>query len=240
MPIKTDEHGLPLDARAPLGLAPQNFLFEDLDDDTRPIVQPLVAAYETAVLTVGKAFDVRDAALANPALNDSAKVLVVEQYNQKQLPVVLKLMQNAHDVLQKQIAHLEGEMTAPLESTATSSIAREIRDHVKGKKPAEVRKILLHAIEHQDRETVGALLGVKQGYLVGLSDIEVQEMTRRWREKTTPKSAKRLAIAQRAFDLHGQRANLIHGALAKARGADANTARNVTAAAARMEKALAR
>src|SRR5690606_30673747 len=81
--------------------------------------------------------DARAAAAKNPVLNDAAQLLMTQDFADKVFARIAKHMDGAKANLDRGIAHIEGELAAPVTAKAAASVAAEIRSYAKGLETGE-------------------------------------------------------------------------------------------------------
>jgi hypothetical protein len=187
-----DDKELPMHTTVTLGLHPQQFQFEELDDATRPFVQPAIAAFSLAVTGLHAVHEARDVASRNPSLNESAVTLQVAAYADKRMAEITRAIDRASDTLKSQIAHTEQELQKPLEATVHTNTSAELRQLVRAMTAGERRKLVTDSIAANDMTVLSSVLAAHP-LLSGLTVLERDQYTRLYREKTQPGLAKRLA-----------------------------------------------
>lgn len=211
----------PIDSRVTPTLHSENVKqVEGYSDDTAPYLAPVMEAFDSAYLTIGKLHDARDAAERNGAWSEGQKVLVVADAAFKQQQTLLRKFDNLTKTLDQQIKSMDEMLSGPLQQKAgVGSINTEIRNHVRDM-PAEKRqKFLEDALARKDVTTLTALLGAP-AYLSGLMDAEVTYYTRKYHELNHPEVVQRLTALRGAKTMVEERGPLIMGQVEKAMGAD--------------------
>lgn len=146
-------------------------------------------------------------------------------------------MDGAKANLDRGIAHIEGELAAPVTAKAAASVAAEIRTYAKGLETGERMSFVQRAIADGDETTVSSLLGAPP-YLSGLTRDMQAILTRQWHERNSPQLAQRLKAMTGARDLIVQRGGLVFKELEKAVGAPPHKVAALRAAKTAAEKAF--
>ncbi|MBY0321613.1 MAG: hypothetical protein K2X72_23020 [Reyranella sp.] len=200
-------------------LHPENVRqIDGYDDDTASLLAGTVAAFATAYEGVGAVWTAKDVVNQNSAWTDERKIIELSKHAQRQFDTIAKRFDSTASLLSKQIAHIEGELTAPVESKAALSISREIREHVKGLSSDQRMTFLERAITDGDATSLTALLGAP-AYLSGMNAEMKAIYVRRYRERLEPVKAKRLKALNAARELIIERGALVFKELEKAVGA---------------------
>lgn len=207
------------------------------DDNTRAYLAPTEEAFTTAYTRIQAVWDTRAAVEKDTSRNEDAKILQVDAFASKHLDHITRTFDRTRDNLNKSIASIERELTAPVETRAGVSVAREIRAYCKALKTEERIGFIKRAIDAGDEATVSSLLGAPS-YLSGLTPELQQVYTKVYREKNMPDVAKRLRAMTGARDMIEQRAGLVFGQMEKAIGAPAHKVRKLRDASTAAEKAL--
>lgn len=209
----------PIDTRVSSALHEGNVANVDgYSEETAPLLASTMEAFSDAYITIGKIFDARAAASANKAWTESQQVIHVADAAFKAQQRLLKKFDGLSATLDKQITHLEQELSTPLESKAVMSIAAEIRKHAKDMASDQRHHFLRHAIDEGDATTVSAILGAPS-YLSGLDAKFAKTYTRLWHERMNPATATRLKAVRNAKALVDERVGLIMPQIEKAIGA---------------------
>lgn len=189
-------------------------------DDTKGYVNAAVEALSTAYDSLGKIHEAKAAASKNPAFNEHQQVLVVADFAEKHQTFVAQKFDSAVASLTKGIDAMDAMLNDPVKANAErSSVAAEIRAHIKGLTYEQRQKFLSDAHEAGDTETLRAVLGAP-GFLSGITEVERQVRTRLMHEKNSPETANRLKVMRAARDMLLQRGGLVFGEVEKALGAD--------------------
>lgn len=173
---------------------------------------PLLGATETAVSEAFEALksihDAKAAAATNPTLNEWAQLIAVDSHATKRMDKVYAAWSRTTDTLNNNIATMEKELYAPVESRASRTMATEIRQHFAGLKDGEKMKALKLAIDNGDETTATAVLGAPS-YLSGLSEELHAEYLRDWHNAQRPVEAKKIRAMQAAADMLNDRYKLL-------------------------------
>lgn len=228
-----------IDTRITPALHPLNV--QELDgysEETAGILSKTESAFAHAYEQLGKVFDASEAVRADPTLTEAAAVLRIADYGDKAFMGMAMRFDDAAANLKTIITSIETELTAPVESKASSSLSAEIRSYVAKLPDGERMSFVVKAIKDSDTRTASAILGAP-AYLSGLTGDMQTVLTRQFHEHSNPLQAKRLKAAQAGLDLIGERANLVFSAIQKAVGADHKKVARYRAAAAKTAKAFA-
>lgn len=144
--------------------------------------------------------------------------MIVAEYAEKHQTAITKKFDSAVSNLTKGIESMEVMLNDPIKANAErSSIASEIRAHVKNMSVDQRLQFLSHAHQNGDIESLRAVLGAP-GYLSGISEEERQVRTRMLHEKQSPETASRLKVMRAALDMLERRSGLVLTAVEKAIG----------------------
>ncbi len=227
-----------VDVRITPSLHPNNVKQVDgYDDDTAPYLAPVETAFSEAYLGIAQVIDARAAAAKNPVLNEAGQLIMTQDFADKIFSRIAKHMDGAKANLDKGIAHIEGELSAPVKSKAGSVEGSEIRAHVAKLPTGERLGFLQRALDELDHDTLTAVLGARP-YLSGLTGEMQKQFLRLYHERNSPNLAKRLKAMASARDLILQRSGLVHKALEKAVGCPPHKAAALRAAQTAAEKAF--
>jgi hypothetical protein len=225
-----------IDIRVTPALHPNNVMeINGYDSDTEAILGPTVTAFSEAYIAIGKVHDAREAAKRNPTWNENQQIIQTDDFAQKQLARIAKGFDSVRGNLEKGIAHLEKELSAPVENKAATSIADAVRGHLKGLTTDERMKVIREAIEESDHSVATAALGAP-AMLSGLDKKMQAVLLRMYHERHNPGMAKRLKVMQSAKALIEDRGGLVFGELEKAVGAKPHHARALREAKTAAEK----
>lgn len=191
---------------------------EGYNDATAHYLAATDTAFSTAYEGLRAVHDARETAEKNPGWNEAQRLIQVDKFAKKKCEQITRTFAKTEADLRTNIAQVEKELTAPVESRAGTSISAEIRAHVKAMATTERHTFIQQAIAGGDTTTVGALVGAP-AYLSGLT-VEMQKLyLRQHREMMAPELAQRLKAMQGALALIEQRVGLLFGEIDKAVGA---------------------
>jgi len=196
------------------------------DEQTALVLAPTVTAFDTAYQAVIAVSEAREAAKTNPTWNEAQQILHSDDLARRKLEQVTKTFDSVRANLVKGIAHLEGELNAPVTAKAAASVASEIRSFVRAMKTEERHKFIQEALDSGDEVSVSSLLGAPP-YLSGLTADFQQTYTRMWHEKTSPDMAKRLRAMVGAKEMIERNGPLVFSAMEKAVGAPPHKAKRL-------------
>jgi plasmid stability protein len=174
----------------------------------------------------------------NPSWPEERKILETNNLARRKLDQVTRVFDAELSRLGKAVAHLEGELTAPLTMKAAASIAQEIRAHVKAMNTEQRHDFVRAALDSGDEVTFSSACAAPP-YLSGLTSDLQQSFSRFWHEKQSPDMAKRLRAMQGAKAMIEQRAGLVFPELTKAVGAPPHKAKRLREANTAAERAFA-
>jgi hypothetical protein len=224
------------------GYALQPGVFEHMEgvtDETRRFVEPAIAAFQAAVEGLGAVRDLRDLAAENASLTEEARVLRVAEFADKKVIDISKKIDFATSTLTKQIAHTETELNKPLEATVHVTASAEIRSLARAMTPGDRRALVMSSIQDGDMTILSALL-TAHPLTTGLTKLEVEQFTRRYREKMQPELSSRLTLMQRALGILHERGGLVVMQAEKLIGAPRQKVNALRVQEAKFAKALAR
>lgn len=228
-----------IDTRITPALHPLNV--QELDgysEETAGILATTESAFAHAYQQLGKVFDASEAVRSDPTLTEAAAVVRIADYGDKAFTGMAQRFDAAAANLKTIVASIETELTAPVESRASSTLSAEIRSYVAKLPDGERMSFVMKAIKDDDTRTASAILGAP-AYLSGLTSDMQAVLTRQFHEHSNPLQAKRLKAAQAGLELIGGRANLVFSQIQKAVGADHKKVARYRAAAAKTAKAFA-
>jgi hypothetical protein len=209
---------LPIDTRVTASLHPQNVRsLESFDNETALVLAPTYDAFEQAYRGLLSVHDVRAAAAKDPTLNEAAVVIATADVADRVFTRVAKGFDSTVTNLKKSIAHLEGELTKPVEAQAAQQISLEIRQHISKLPTGERIGFVQRAINGGDHKTCTAILGAPS-YLSGLTDEAQAVLLRAYHEKHNRGAAVRLKAMKQGLELLHTRSGLLHFELEKAVG----------------------
>jgi hypothetical protein len=207
-----------IDTRITSGLHPENVkAIDGYDDDTALVLEPTERAFAAAYEGVKSVWRAKDAVANDPTLTESARILKVDDMATKVQGKLTREFDSVRVNLEKGIAHIEGELTAPVTAKASHGMADSIRTHVKNLSAGERMPFIHEAINDGDDLTASSILGAP-AYLSGIDANMKQTFTRMYHERTSPALAKRLRVMTAAKELVEQRGGLILSQLEKAVG----------------------
>lgn len=228
-----------IDTRITPALHPINVQkLESYSDETVGVLAKTESAFAHAYEQLGKVFDASETVRADPTLTEAAAVLRIADYGDKAFTGMAKRFDDAAANLKTIVASIETELTAPVESKASSTLSAEIRAYAAKLPDGERISFVRKAITDGDTRTASAILGAP-AYLSGLTGDMQAILTRQFHEHSNPLQAKRLKAAQAGLDLLGERAGLVFSQIAKAVGTDPKKVARYRAAAAKTAKAFA-
>ncbi len=207
-----------VDTRVTPALHPLNVKEVDgYDETTAPYLGSVETAFSEAYLGIGQVHTAREKARANPTWNEAQQVIATDDLAQKVFSRVARQFDSAKANLDKSIAALDEQLTAPVVAKAGQSVAAEIRAHTKALGTTERVGFLRQAMANGDHMTVSAVLGAPS-YLSGLDPSMQQTLTRMYHEQAAPDVAKRVRAMKGARDLIEQRGGLVFKEIEKAVG----------------------
>ncbi len=227
-----------IDVRVTPSLHPDTVkAIDGYDDDTAPLLASTERAFREAYTSVGLIYEARDKAANNPTWNESQVAIETDNYAQKHLGKVCKSFDDALTVVIKGIEHIERELSTPLTSKASLSLASEIRAHVKSLPQDKRNALLTSKLSSKDDMTLSAVLGAP-AFLSGLDDAMQAHLTRQYRETQEPVLAKRLKALTGAKKLIEQRGGLVFKEIEKAVGMPPHKVTSLRQARTAAEQAL--
>lgn len=226
------------DPRITPSLHPDNITqIDGYDDVTAGVLAPTLTAFSEAYERLRTVHNAREKARTNPTWNDAMQVIQTQDLADKVMARVSRTFDATRANLTKGISFLEQELSQPLESRASASIAAEIRAHVKSLPTEKRHEFIRQATANGDATTVSAVLGAPP-YLSGLNDEFQKIYTRHWHEKASPEAAKRLKAMKGARTMIEERAGLMFSGLEKAVGCPYSTAKKLREARTAAEQAF--
>lgn len=208
-----------INTRVTPALHPENVMnIEGYDDIGGFGLNQTVAAFTTAYTGIAEMWSARDTVSQNGAWTEERRIVELSKLGERKFAAIAKAFDSAREMLMKQIKSYENELTVPVTAKAASSVAAEIRRHVKELPPTERNGFVQRAMTDGDGVTLTALLGAPS-YLSGLSDDMQKVYVRQYRERMEPETAKRLKVAEAAAHLIADRGGLVFDQLEKAVGA---------------------
>jgi hypothetical protein len=228
-----------LDIRVSPALHPDNVKeIDGYDAETALVLGPTVEAFEAAYRGVGAVHDAREASKRDPTLNEAAQIIRTDDLAQRVFAKVARGFDAVRGNLVAGIAHIEKELSGPVEIKAAHPIAAQIRDYARALPAGKVHSFLQEAMQSGDHETLTAILGAP-AYLSGLTPEFKATYLRHYHEQNSPQLARRLKVMQGAKTLIEERAGIVHGALEAAVGAAPHKARALREAKSAADKHFA-
>ena len=196
-----------------------------------------VEAFSTAQVTLQKIADARRQARKNGAWSEAQQLLIVAKDAETAQIRMTRAMDSAHKTLTQGIAHIEAELSKPLQTAADNSLSAEMRNHFKSLKQEERNKLLSESLAESDTRVLNAVLGAHHA-LSGISKVEQETWTRRFHEKVQPQVASRLAAMQKGLALVERNGPLVIIETEKALGASWHKIGKIKATSNAAEQAL--
>lgn len=212
--------------------------FPEYAEDTMGYVSGATHALTVAYQAVSAIHKARDAARKNPTINADAAVVLIADFARKAQERATVSLDSALSSMSKGIAHLEAEMNAPLQSSASSLVSQEIRSFVKSLSTAKRLDFLAVAQRNGDETTLRAVLGAPP-YLSGLTDEERVTRTQMFHMARDPLSARRLALMKQVKGKLENINTVLFPGVEAAMGSTWAQARVVSDATRRAERAFA-
>lgn len=207
------------------------------DDDTAHEVQHVVNAFEAVYEAVSSVHAARAAALSNPSLTEAAQILQVASFAEKRQAAVLPKLDSALRSVDSSIENAERELNRPLQSSVSSVLATEIRQHVARMDQGERSEFMRRRIEEGDIATLSAVLGAPS-YLTNMQAAERTAHVRAFNSRRDPLAVKRLDVLQQASALLGERSGIVLLEFQKAVGAPPAAVARLRARVAAAERAF--
>lgn len=227
-----------IDARVTPSLHPDNVKEVDgYDEQTAPYVSLAETAFSEAYIGIGQVHTAREQANTNPTWNDAQRVIHTQEFAEKVFSRIARRMDGAMASLDKGIAALEAQLSAPVTSVAAQGVAVEIRAHVKALPTNKRLSFIQSALAAGDAVTVSSVLGAPS-YLSGLDAGLQAALLRQWHERNSPEVAQRLKAMKGARDLITNRGGLVFRELEKAVGAPPDKVKALREAKTAAEKAF--
>lgn len=189
----------------------------DYDEDTRPLLGQTETAVSEAFKALQSIHNAKEGAKLNPTLNEFEQLVAVDDHAIKVMNRVYNSWSRAVDVLNNNIAAMDKELNAPVESKASRTMATEIRQHFANLEMGPRMNALRKAIESGDEMTATAVLGAPS-YLSGLDPDLHAEYLRDWHEAQNPVEAKKVRAMRAAADMLNNRYALLKKEVEKAVG----------------------
>src|SRR5687768_16097352 len=116
--------GITIDTRVSASLHPNNVTaLEAHDDDTSLVLGATLDAFTAAYQGIASVHDARAAASKDPTLNEAAVAISTQDVADRVFTRVAKTFDTTSANLKKSIAHLDGELTRPVEAQASHQIS---------------------------------------------------------------------------------------------------------------------
>lgn len=219
-------------------LHPQNITHIDgYSEETAAVLKPTEDAFKLAYESVAAVHAAREAARQNPTWNESAQVIATQAFADKVFDKVARSFDSVRDRLVKGIASLEQQLSAPVESKASSTLSVEIRNHCKSLNIGGRMSFIRQAMMDHDERTVSAVLGAP-AYLSGLDQKMAEVLLREYHSRHSPELANRLKAMQGAKDLIERNAPIIHTELERAVGMSGHEVKKLREAKTKAEQAM--
>lgn len=207
-----------IDSRVTASLHPTNVeKIDGYDDDTAPVLGHVHAAFNEAYESIGKVHTAREAAKSNPTWNEAQQIIKTQDMADAVFARVAKTMDSSRTRLEQGIAHLEKELTHPVESRASHPVSQEIRAHIKALPGASRIGFIKQAIDAGDNDVPMAALGAP-AFLSGIDGDMQKTLLRMYREKAQPAMAQRLKAMTNAKAYIEKNGSLVIKELEKAVG----------------------
>lgn len=170
------------------------------DDTTKGYVESARSAFEVGQKNLSDLWEAMRNVGSNTAWSADRKIVEIAGAARRVQDRMLKAFQSASDTLTKGIAHLETELSKPLDTgTVNTQQAGEIRQMLRKEMTEKEREEFLNnAIERNDSRIIHAVLGAVPA-LSGLDDTLHEHYVRIYREKTAPALVKRLGVMRTAL-----------------------------------------
>jgi hypothetical protein len=192
-------------------------IVDEYDEDTEAVLAPTMTAFSEAYEGLRQVHDAREKAKTNPSWTEAEQVMRTQDLADKVMAKVTRTFDNVRGNLVRGIASLEEQLSQPVESKASGSIAAEVRAHLKGLPSGERMSVLREAINSGDHTVATAALGAP-AMLSGLDANMAKVLLREYHTKHQPQMAKRLAALTAARDKIERDAGKLFPAMEKAVG----------------------
>lgn len=228
-----------LDTRVSLSLHPATVTkIDGYSEKTAGYIAGTERLLNEAYSGVRSVFVAREAADKDPTLNEPARVIKTDDMARRVFAKLAKMFDAERSNLERGIAHIEAQLSAPVTAKAAHPVAAEIRAHVKGLRQAERATFIRTAILNGDDVTATACLGVPS-YLCGMDEEMKPVLLRTYHEHNAPDEAAKLKVMIGAKALIEDRGGLLFGQLEKAVGARPHEVSRLRQAKARSDEAFA-
>jgi hypothetical protein len=228
-----------LNTRVSLSLHPLSVTkLDGYNDKTKVYAAGAERVLHEAYSGVSSVFAAMDAAKRDPTLNDSGRILKVDDMAQRVFAKVAKQFDTERSNLERGIAQIEAELSAPIAAKASHFLASEVRAFVRDMKLADRAMFIRNAILNGDDVTASAVLGAP-AYLSGIDPEMMPLLVRTYHEQNAPEVAAKLTVMQGAKALLEERGGLLFHNLEQAVGAKPHEVKNLREAKNRSDKAFA-
>lgn len=228
-----------LDSRVSLSLHPASVAkIDGYNDATKGYAAGTERVLHEAYSGILAVHAAMDAAKRDPTLNDAARVIKVGDLAQRVFAKLAKAFDAERSNLERGIAHIEAQLSAPVTAKASHPLASEVRAFVKAMPATERVFFIRTAILSDDDVTASSCLGAPS-YLCGIDEKMQGVLLRTYHERNVPAEAAKLKVMQSAKALIEERGGLIFSQLEKAVGAQPHEVRRLRDAKARSDKAFA-
>lgn len=225
-----------IDTRVSPSLHPSNVReVGGYDDETATLLGSTETAFSEAYDGIGAVHAARDAAAGNPTWNEAHQLIETDNFAQKQFKRIAGRFDSVSANLSTVVKSIETELSAPIESKGSLTLATEIRRYVADLPDNKRMTFVQQAINDNDQRTATAILG-GPAYLSGITTDMQSVLTRMYHEHHSPLQAKRLKAAKGALALIGERAGLVFSQLSNAVGAPPHKIAKLRAAKTAAEK----
>lgn len=187
---------------------------------------------------VSSVFAAMDAAKRDLTLNEAARIIKVDDMAQRVFTKVAKQFDTERSNLEKGIALIEEQLSAPVTAKASHPLASEVRAYVREMKPAQRASFVRDAILKGDDVTATSVIGAP-AYLSGMDEKVKAVLVRTYHERNAPEVAAKLKVMTGAKELIEDRGGLLFSNLERAVGAQPHEVRKLPEAKARSDKAFA-
>lgn len=208
------------------------------DESTASYLSSTVTAFTNAYEGIAAVLEAKSVVNANHAWTPERRIIELGQLADKKLASISKSFDTTRANLLKQITHIEGELSAPVQAKSGTAVAAEIRAHVKALSFTERTTFIQQAIKEGDEISLTALLGAPS-YLSGLDAKSQGVYLRQFHHRMQPEKANLLKVLRGAADLIADRGGLVFTQLEKAVGAKSNEVQQLRRAHEAATKAVA-
>jgi hypothetical protein len=228
-----------LDVRVSLSLHPKTVTkIDGFSEQTAVYVAGTERVLHEAYSGVQSVFAAMDAAKRDLTLNEAGRILKVGDYAQRVFAKVAKQFDTERRNLEKGIAQIEQELSAPVLAKASHHLASEVRAYVREMDQIQRAQFIRKAILAGDDVTATAVLGAP-AYLSGIDEKMMPVLIRTYREHNSPEVAAKLKVMQGAAALLADRGGLLFTNLEKAVGAQPHEVQKLRDAKKQSDKAFA-